>query len=35
MYIPDFVCGVIVGVLATFGGLVAWSAWLNKKHRNS
>jgi hypothetical protein len=35
MYISEFVCGLIVGVLATFGGLVVWSVWLSRKHRNS
>lgn len=34
MYISEFIGGLIVGVLATFGwlvGLVVWSVWLSKK----
>lgn len=31
MYIPEFVCGLIVGIAATFVGFLAWSVWLGKK----
>lgn len=30
MYVNPFVCGVIVGALATFAGFLAWSVWLSK-----
>lgn len=30
MYISEFVCGLIVGIAATFFGFIAWSVWLSK-----
>jgi len=32
MFIPEFVCGLIVGIVATIAGFIVWSVWLAKKH---
>lgn len=33
MYIPKFVCGVIVGVIATLAVLVFFAVWTAKKKK--
>lgn len=33
MYIPEFWCGFIAGVIAAIVGIVAWAIWYNRRNK--
>lgn len=33
MYIPEFWCGFIAGVIVTIAGIIAWAVWYNRRHK--